>query len=88
MNDPFRTFSAPFPHKATQSNDPAPIPHLFHYCFVFLCWWERCGKGAEWVIHLIAEKAWFILCLSTSGGGFFTGYSQFIYPRNNYFHPL
>jgi hypothetical protein len=43
--------------------------------------------GAEWVIHSIAEKSWFILCLSTSGA-LFTGYSQFIYPRNNYFHPL
>jgi len=27
------------------------------------------------------------MCISTSGSDLFTGYSQFIYPQNSYFHP-
>src|SRR5258706_2396695 len=28
------------------------------------------------------------MCISTSGSDLFTGYSQFIYPWNSYYHPL
>ena len=34
------------------------------------------------------EKSWIIICVSTSGRCLFAGYSEFIYPRNSYLHPL
>ena len=50
------------------------------------CLFPCFNRGAEYVWNV--EKSWIIICISTSGRGLFAAYSQFIYPRNRYSHPL
>ena len=50
------TYSTRIPHLSTTKEHKANDPTLNHHCFVFLCWWKRCGIRVEYVIQSVVES--------------------------------